>query len=696
MFSVPMLCIIFLEISIAFVTVLGGFLVASRYMNQRNIQDLYVGGVLILGASTDLGMLYSQIAFSLSIPNDFIGFKIFLVSILLSTIIVWFHLANIYGVRSRIVTSLVLAAGLMGAYLLSTSHVMLVMQEGVIMPLGQGGRFNLGTAIMAVMVGLESVFAVLGLRRIEGGKAARYRISRTAGVLFFVFLVCLFTFFVSKTLTSYFIMWIFAFFAMLYMALFSLVTEDSDVVGHPLNFFRTRILFKLVITLVLMIVISLEGMGIISIGIAKSALSASIMEGYRNVAEDTTRIMSGVRIGKLPESEALAAIEAVLERTRIGTRGSIFVVSPDGTVFINRENKWISLGRSPSFTSSMLMVGKSGAEIDVFGEKVIGAYIPLKGSGWGMIVGQPIAYAYSRLRQMEGTFIIFMLLWIAVTVFIGVMLARNIEDPIKVLKQGIGRISQGDLTHKITLGQIDELGQLSKAINVMTDELKSSQESLIRSERLASLGFMAAGMAHEIKNALVPLKTLTELLAISGKDEAFIAKFNELVPKEIERINTLSSDLLHYSRPTAAVFEPVDLNGVADESVKFMAVQAHNKGIKIMRDLRSTRKVRGDRQKLMEAFTNIILNAIEAMNGGEITVSTSDSEDGVMARISDNGPGISEENLKRIFVPFFTTKKEGTGMGLAITQKVIADQGGAIELVSSPGKGTTFTIFFAA
>jgi signal transduction histidine kinase len=183
-------------------------------------------------------------------------------------------------------------------------------------------------------------------------------------------------------------------------------------------------------------------------------------------------------------------------------------------------------------------------------------------------------------------------------------------------------------------------------------------------------------------------------MAISGKDEAFIAKFNELVPREIERINRLSTDLLHYSRPIEPNFEHMDINKILEDTARFLEVQARKKNIKIILKLSKVPEIKADREKLVGAFTNLILNAVEAMSKGEITLSTCEKDDKVVVEVADNGPGISEENMKKIFVPFFTTKKEGTGMGLAIVQRIIADHGGTIDLKSTHGAGTQFFLSF--
>jgi signal transduction histidine kinase len=695
MLSASMLFIIFMEVSIAVVTVLGSILVASKYSKENNVQDLYVSLVLAFGASADLSMLFSQVAFSLQNPISSLGVKLFLISVLGCAFFVWFHMANIYSIRSKMITFLVFISSIYIICNVLFATVSQTLQEGVIVPRGDGREFLIGFLLIMLFVALESIYAVVGLKRVPPAMAERFHISKTAGALFLIFLICLTVYIFSRILIYYVFTWVFAFFAMLFLFLFSMITDGSLAVKVPLRFFRTRILFKLVITLVVIIMISLEGMGIISINIAKKALSETVIEGYRNVAEDTVRVINSTRIDTSSEQATLKTIARILGTTKIGARGSVFLVSPSKNVYMNRANIWISLGESDAFEiQKALLPEKRGGEISIFGEKAIAAYIPIKKLGWNIIVGQPINFAYDRIRQMEGTFILFILLWITLTVIVGIVFAKNIEDPIKEVKKGIIKIAEGDLDYKININNIDEIGELASTFNKMTTELKESQESLIRAERLSSLGYMAAGMAHEIKNALVPLKTLTELLVATGGDKAFLTKFNELVPKEIDRISKLSNDLLHYSRPIEPVFEFIDVNDIIEESAKFLDMQARKRSVIIKRNLLAISNVKADKQKLIEVFTNLILNAIEAMNGGEIWLSSYDRDDKVVVEIADNGPGIPEENIKKIFVPFFTTKKEGTGMGLAITQRVIADHGGSIDIKSKPGEGTTFFLIF--
>ena len=686
-----MLIVIFLEISIAVANVLGGTLVVSKYLTERKPQDLYVFLILVGATIADGGMLFSQIAYNLQYPFAYLGFKVFIYCVILATVIIWFHLSSIYGVRSRLATLLFTAMAAASIYYFWQAKIDIAFQEGVIVPVGDILNFVTGFLILAVIVTVQSILSITGLKRIKPSAEPRYLIHKVSASLFFVFLICFAVYMVTRLIWIYVFMWALVFLAMLLLFMFSMLPEDSPVLRNPFAYFRTRILFKLIITLIVMIIISLEGIAFISISISKKALSESVIEGYKKVADDTIRLINTRKIDASSEPSTLKEIAKILEFTKIGDRGSVFLVSPEKNIYINRGNGWVSLGSSQSFNKSHVLAKNApGGEMDIFGERIIAAYIPIKKLKWSIVVGQPINYAYGRIKQMESTFIMFTFSWILLTIFVGIILARNIEEPVKAIKKGIGKISQGDLDYKINIDNIDELGELADSFNKMTKQLKETQESLLRSERLASLGYMAAGMAHEIKNALVPLKTLTDLLMVSGKDQAFVAKFNELVPREIDRINMLSTDLLHYSRPSEPKMERLDMNGVMDETAKFLELQARKKNITFKLKPSVISKVKADRNKMLQAITNIVQNAIEAMSGGEITLSSYEKDDRVVIEISDNGPGISEKNLNMVFVPFFTTKKEGTGMGLAITQRIMADHGGTITLKNTPGSGAIF------
>ena len=225
------------------------------------------------------------------------------------------------------------------------------------------------------------------------------------------------------------------------------------------------------------------------------------------------------------------------------------------------------------------------------------------------------------------------------------------------------------------------------------------QENLRRLDRLANLGLVSAGLAHEIKNGLVAIKTYVELLLEKGEDKEMAG----VVRRELKRIDGLATQMLRLSAPKSGAPAKVQIHEVLDHSLRLLEHQMSGRMILLKRDYRATPDtVRGDEAQLQQAFMNLVLNGIEAIgSNGELTVRTeiffgAAGGCGLKIFFEDTGPGITAENLARLFEPFFTTKKNGTGLGLAISRRVAEDHHGTIEVVSEPGRGSTFIVTLAA
>ncbi len=242
--------------------------------------------------------------------------------------------------------------------------------------------------------------------------------------------------------------------------------------------------------------------------------------------------------------------------------------------------------------------------------------------------------------------------------------------------------------------------QLYSRLQQDLDTIRYLEREKAKAERLASLGTMAAGIAHEIKNPLVSIKTFAQLLPEKASDPEFRDDFSQIATKEIDRIDSLVQGLLSLAKPSPPVFEAVDVNSVLDEILTSVLIRMENRKISLRKEYdHDLPPAMGDVHQLKQVFSNIIINAIQATpEGGKITVMTSSCDrsrgrDGcVSVKISDTGSGISQEESERIFNPFFTTKHEGVGLGLTICHRIIEDHRGAIEMESRVGKGTTFTI----
>ena len=216
-----------------------------------------------------------------------------------------------------------------------------------------------------------------------------------------------------------------------------------------------------------------------------------------------------------------------------------------------------------------------------------------------------------------------------------------------------------------------------------------------RLDRLASLGLLSAGMAHEIKNCLVAVNTFVGRLLENGEDQ----EFSETVRRELRRIDTLVSQMLRFAAPGRNEFAVVRVHDLLDHSLRLVEHQIKGKFISLNRRYTAAPDtISGDEYQLQQAFMNLLFNAIEATGmNGTLTVSTEIAGEKPDKRrlrihIQDTGMGISPENLSHLFEPFFTTKKNGTGLGLAICQRIVQEHNGDITARSEVKKGATFSI----
>jgi len=299
--------------------------------------------------------------------------------------------------------------------------------------------------------------------------------------------------------------------------------------------------------------------------------------------------------------------------------------------------------------------------------------------------------------------------------------ARRITRPLAVMVEATGKIAQGDLRHRVDLEGRDEIGQLARAFNRMTDELslahedltqwggtlerrveertrelRETQDQLVVSEKLASLGKMAAGVAHEINNPLTTILINTHLLLERPGRDAEEGETLNLIADETTRCATIVWGLLDFARLTPSQVAPTDINDIIDRTLLLLEKQASVRNIRVEKALdRTLPSIEVDKNKIQQVFSNLAINACEAMpTGGTLVVASRMSRDGTHIEITltDTGVGISKKNIPRLFDPFFTTKSFGTGLGLAVSYGIIRQRGGTILVRSDVGKGTVFTV----
>jgi len=337
-----------------------------------------------------------------------------------------------------------------------------------------------------------------------------------------------------------------------------------------------------------------------------------------------------------------------------------------------------------------------------------------------------ISISLEMLRQKSHEYRLeFVLLTCLLLLLIGMLVTALthylVDIPVQRLVRHSALVAAGDLESRVPVSSRDELGELSEAVNRMTEslgqaerelkgwadslenkveersrEIMRMEEQLRRSEKLASLGTLAAGVAHEINNPLTGILLYASILNSDTRLDPALLPDVERVVSETQRCAGIVKNLLEFSRESPPKKELIDLDVILEEVVTLFHRQPAFSGIVITKNFaQDLPQISADPDQIRQVFLNLIINAGHAMpRGGELEISTYRTVEGnhVCAVIRDNGEGISEDNLARIFDPFFTTKAEGTGLGLSISYGIIENHGGTIRVASKPGEGAAFTV----
>ncbi|GAB4422041.1 MAG: hypothetical protein OHK0032_17650 [Thermodesulfovibrionales bacterium] len=308
-----------------------------------------------------------------------------------------------------------------------------------------------------------------------------------------------------------------------------------------------------------------------------------------------------------------------------------------------------------------------------------------------------------------------------------IVVIRGITLPVNSLIKGIQIMASGDFSQRVKVHTKDEIGFMAEAFNNMverlsaimeekdalllrlrefneelekkvrdaTEELRLAHENMVRTETLAAIGTLAAGVSHEISTPLNTILGFTQLTISELDDSNPIKEDLKVIEQETVRCKRIVQGLLDFARSPRHEEKLTNMNRILDETLTLLEYQPSMKRIVIKRDMDSNIiPVEADQLQLKQVFLNIILNAVQAMpEGGELKITTKNVNKGVEVAISDTGIGIPEEERQKIFQPFYTTKKDGTGLGLSISYGIIKEHGGEIFVESEIGRGTRFKVF---
>ena len=293
---------------------------------------------------------------------------------------------------------------------------------------------------------------------------------------------------------------------------------------------------------------------------------------------------------------------------------------------------------------------------------------------------------------------------VAICAVMIVVLALLIHRPVRELQEKIARVGAGELDAEVKFAnRNDEIGDLGRNFNQMVRQLREGrdeiqrlhQTQMSRAEHLATMGELAAGLAHEIRN---PLAGIAGVIEIIGRDLPASSPARAVVKEvrqEVLQINRIVSDLLECARPKPPETRLSDINATVEHAVMFSRQQALSKSIDIeFRHQSVPLEVEHDSNQVNQVLLNLLLNSIQSIDhNGKITVII-ERRNGVAAiAVADTGRGIAPEHLPHIFRPFYTTKGNGTGLGLSLARRIVEEHGGRIEVSSTLGQGSTFTVF---
>lgn len=408
--------------------------------------------------------------------------------------------------------------------------------------------------------------------------------------------------------------------------------------------------------------------------------------------------------------ELWVLVDEFTESKVLGELGEAFIFKEDGRYIAHTDRKKvITLARlqdeeiindvGADSSSSLLHITPDGVEM-------IMAYAPIPSMKWGIVLQQPTSEAFAPATRMQYQVLMLMLGGLAAAAIVAFLYTRNFLRPIDRLVTGITKIASGDLLYRIEPLGKDEISQLAVHINKMSARLRTIQNKLKRTERLETLGSLSSVLSHEIRNPLNSMVINMQILQREYKKrDADVEKMNhyhKVVVSEIKRVDELVSNFLIIAKPPKLDRAKCNLTNLIDDIIKSQQATLLPQGIRTKRvftDTQITAYV--DRNRLKQVILNIIINAAQAMpGGGQLTIecdkvylSEQDRPHVVKLVFRDTGKGMATKELKQIFDFYFSTKPEGTGLGLPIAQQIIEEHGGSIKVESVVGEGTSVTIY---
>jgi signal transduction histidine kinase len=395
----------------------------------------------------------------------------------------------------------------------------------------------------------------------------------------------------------------------------------------------------------------------------------------------------------------------MVDRIRVGSQGFALVVTGEGQLIAHGDpDQKSSVARGDSMLSHPLFTAlkqskedrTASAEYDGTRGAVLGVAATLPALGWTVLVEQPQSEAFAIPIRLQRQLGIAIALALMAMLTVGYFWGRSFINPILALTRGTRALASGRLDERVVVASTDELGQLGDAFNNMADRLVELQEDVRKKERQATFGRVAVGLVHDISHPIQNIGNSCKLMVKMFDDLEYRESFKRTVEREFDQVKRVLEDLRNLARPKPIEKFPLDLNKALHGVAESMLPSAETSGISFETELVfGPLYIEGDLYALNRVHRNLIINAFQATPPrGRVIIRSMRKDDEAIVEISDTGTGIPPERLGTIFDDFVTTKKQGLGLGLALSKKMVEQLGGTIAVVSQVGVGTTFTMRF--
>ncbi len=395
----------------------------------------------------------------------------------------------------------------------------------------------------------------------------------------------------------------------------------------------------------------------------------------------------------------------MVDRIRVGNQGYALVVTGEGQLLAHGdpdEKSRVARGDKmqghPLITALNQRKGDRTASAEYVGDRgtVLGVAATLPSLGWTVIIEQPQSEAFAIPLALQNQLGIAITIALLAMLVAGYFWGRSFIAPILALMRGTRALAQGHLEERVVVDSTDELGQLGLAFNNMADKLVELQEDVRKKERQAVFGRVAVGLVHDISHPIQNIGNSCKLLVKMFDDLEYRESFKRTVEREFEQVKRVLDDLRNLARPKPLERFPLDLNKALHGVAESMLPSAESSGISLETEfVFGPLYIEGDLYALNRIHRNLITNAFQATPPrGRVVIRTMRQNDEAIVEIADTGSGIPPSRLGGIFDDFVTTKKQGLGLGLALSKKMVEQLGGTIAVASEVGRGSTFTLRF--